>query len=184
MQSHLKPWTILSSTVGYAAPPWLKVDSLRVRLSAGDKLIENFVHRISRDSCLVVPLLSNEQVLVVRQYKLAAGKALVEFPAGYMNADESPLDCAKRELLEETGYIANEWTRLGILYREPHYSPTVIHIWMARELEKRGPAKLDDTEDLISNVLTPQDISDRIAWGEMCSLYCVAAWGMVKGYLE
>lgn len=184
MPSHLKPWSILSSESTQDFAPWLIVDSLKVRVGSSQRTIDNFIQRTTFDSCLIVPFINQEQVLVVRQYKLAIGKALIEFPAGYMNEYESPYDCARRELLEETGYIAQDWTRLGTLYREPHYSPTVIHIWLARALAKTGTVKLDETEELVSDILTPQDISDRIAWGEMCSVYCVAAWGMVKGYLE
>lgn len=182
MSNTLKPWSILSARAVFNCAPWLRVDSLSVKKADGGK-IENFVTRTWRDSCLIVPFLNPNQVIVVRQYKLAVSRMLIEFPAGYMDSNESPYECAQRELREETGYAAQEWTCLGALYREPHYSPTLIHIWLARGLHRVGDPKPDSTEELIYDILPMYDITNRITYGEMCSLYCVAAWGLVREYL-
>jgi len=116
---------------------------------------------------------------MVRQYKHGLGKVLTEFPSGYMDGDESPLDCARRELLEETGYAAGKWTKLGTLAREPHYSETVIHIWKAEELKLMGAPKPDDTEDLSLVFKTGDEIKRMLAEGEMMTSFCAAAWGLL-----
>jgi ADP-ribose pyrophosphatase len=78
---------------------------------------------------------------------------MVEFPAGKLDANEASLDCAQRELMEETGYRAKEWARAGVLHPVISYSTETIDIWFARGLSL-GERKLDAGEFL--EVITAQ----------------------------
>ena len=93
----------------------------------------------------IVPMLSEDEVALVRQYRYAAGKALLEIPAGTLEPGESPLECAARELREETGYEAGEIEELLSCYMAPGYSSEVIHFYVARGLvEVGGEQELDE----------------------------------------
>jgi ADP-ribose pyrophosphatase len=96
---------------------------------------------------MMIPLLDDGQVVLERQFRYPVGRSFVEFPAGKLERDEEVLDCAKRELLEETGYVATDWTYLGRFHNAIGYSDERIEVYVARGLTHRG-GKADDGEVL------------------------------------
>jgi ADP-ribose pyrophosphatase len=96
---------------------------------------------------MVIPLLDNGEVVLERQFRFPLGRAMVEFPAGKVDAGEGLLACAQRELLEETGYRAARWSYLGGLHNAIAYSDEKIEIFLAEDLVHEGAA-LDDGEML------------------------------------
>ena len=82
----------------------------------------------------IIPLLDKDTMIVLTQYRHAIGEYIWEIPAGTFNRNESAFECAKRELMEETGYVANEWHPLGFIFPLPGYSDERIHIFLARDL--------------------------------------------------
>jgi len=83
----------------------------------------------------IIPLTTDEKVIMLKQYRHAVGGPLWEIPAGTMDpADDSPLACARRELEEETGFSAATWDALGELTPVPGYSDERIHLFLARDL--------------------------------------------------
>ena len=97
---------------------------------------------------MIIPLLDAEHVLLERQFRYPLGRAVVEFPAGKIDPGEPPYECAKRELLEETGYTARRWSYLGGLHNAIGYSDEKIEIYLAEELERNGNSSLDAGETL------------------------------------
>jgi ADP-ribose pyrophosphatase len=97
---------------------------------------------------MIIPLLDAEHVLLERQFRYPLGRAIVEFPAGKIDAGEPPFECARRELLEETGYTARRWSYLGGLHNAIAYSDERIEIYLAEDLERNGSATLDAGETL------------------------------------
>lgn len=97
---------------------------------------------------MIIPLLDAEHVLLERQFRYPLGRAVVEFPAGKIDAGEPPFECARRELLEETGYTARRWSYLGGLHNAIAYSDEKIEIYLAEDLERNGSATLDAGETL------------------------------------
>ncbi len=95
----------------------------------------------------LVPLLDDHRVLLIRQYRHAVGQFIWEIPAGTRSPGEAPLECAKRELIEETGYEASELILLGEMVPVPGYSDERIHIYLARGLSP-APQRLDQDEVL------------------------------------
>lgn len=95
----------------------------------------------------MVPLLDDGKVVLVRQYRHAVGEFLWEIPAGTLEADEDPLGCARRELVEETGYEATRLDELAEILPAPGYTDERIHIFLATGLTSVGQ-KLEDDEVL------------------------------------
>lgn len=102
----------------------------------------------------VVPLLEGERLLLVRQYRYPIRAVTLEIPAGKIDGEESPLACARRELQEETGYIANEWSYLSLTHPTVGYSTEVIHLFLAEDLEAAEEQLLDDewTEPVVMSL--------------------------------
>ena len=84
----------------------------------------------------ILPLLAPDRILLVSQYRYAIEKVLLEVPAGTIDLNESPIECAYRELLEETGYQAKEVRKLIQFYVAPGYSSELLHVYVANELKK------------------------------------------------
>ena len=109
----------------------------------------------------VVPLLPDGRVVLVRQYRYAAGKELLELPAGTLEPGEPPLDCARRELAEETGYEAGVMAPLLSCYMAPGYSSEVIHFYEARGLREVGGEQEPD-EDIAVERLDLEAVREMI----------------------
>lgn len=96
--------------------------------------------------CLAA-LTDKDELLFVRQFRYPYGEVLLELPAGKINAGEDPLECGKRELQEETGAIAEQYSSLGKLYPSPGYCGEIIHMYFAKGLSF-GDLCPDDDEFL------------------------------------
>lgn len=89
-----------------------------------------------RGAAAIVPILNEDKVVLVRQYRYAIGSDLLEIPAGTLETGEDPEICARRELKEETGYRCNELTKILECYVAPGYSSEKIHFYLAKKLEQ------------------------------------------------
>jgi ADP-ribose pyrophosphatase len=107
----------------------------------------------------IVPLLGGDRVALVTQFRLAAGRELLEIPAGTLRPGEDPIECAKRELIEETGYEAGELEPLAEFFLAPGYSTELMRLYLARAL--RAVGQRPDEDERIRVV--EMGISD--AWG-------------------
>ena len=90
-------------------------------------------------ACVIVPVDSEGQVYLVRQYRDAAAEELLELPAGKLEPGEEPLACARRECLEELGLEAGSWTHLASFYSSPGFCDELLHCFLARELRQGAP---------------------------------------------
>lgn len=116
-----------------------------VRLPDGSQAVREYVRHPG--AVAIVALTAEGRVILERQHRYPLGRDFIEIPAGKLEPDEAHLDTANRELLEETGFAAAEWTRLGLVHNAIGYSDEGIELWLATGLEKRA-AKLDDGEFL------------------------------------
>jgi ADP-ribose pyrophosphatase len=116
-----------------------------VRLPDGNNSVREYVRHPGAVG--IVALLDDGRVVLERQYRYPHGRNFIEIPAGKLEPGEPHFETAKRELLEETGYAAKQWTYLGVIHNAIAYSDEAIELWLAKGLEKRE-AKLDDGEFL------------------------------------
>jgi ADP-ribose pyrophosphatase len=127
---------------------------------------------------LAVPVLDDGRVVILRQYRFAVERRILEFPAGTLENGEDPRDSMARELGEEAGYAAARWDDLGLMLPCPGYSDEVIHLFLARELTPlvERPAG-DDDEDLEVLLLEPAELDAALASGdEALDGKSVTAW--------
>jgi len=110
------------------------LDVRRDRVALPDGSVAEREYIVHPGAVMVVPLLDDGRVVVERQWRYPMARAMLEFPAGKLEAGEPVLECAVRELAEETGYRAGEWARAGILHNAISYSTEGIEVWFARAL--------------------------------------------------
>ncbi len=115
---------------------------------------------------MIVPMLDDGRLVLERQYRYPMGRVMLEFPAGKLDAGEPGLQCAVRELAEETGYRAREWAYAGILHNAIAYSNEGIEIWFARGLTP-GDNRLDEGEFLDVTLGTAEALDELARSGDL-----------------
>ena len=143
---------------------FLKVKRDTVRLPDGKRTTREYV--LHGGAVMVIPLLDDGRVLLERQYRYPICRVMTEFPAGKLDPDEGALACAERELREETGYSAREFTFLTRIHPIISYSTEFIDIFLARGLTQ-GERKLDDGEFLETFAAEVEQVGEWIRTGEI-----------------
>lgn len=115
-----------------------------------------------------------EKVLMVKQFRYPLKNALLELPAGKLEKNEDPFEAAKRELTEETGYVAKNWKDLGYIFTSPGYSDEKLYLYKATDLEFVGECP-DEGEILIEYEYTPDEIKNMIKNGEITDAKTICA---------
>ena len=150
----------------------LKVRRDLVRLPDAGQAAREYIRHPG--AVAIVPLFDDGSVLLERQFRYPHRRDFIEVPAGKLDPGEPPLETAKRELLEETGYVAKEWTRLGVIHTAIAYTDEAIHLYLARRLTK-GERKLDPGEFLETLVKPFDEALAMIRDGEITDAKSVAA---------
>lgn len=112
-------------------------------------------------SAVVMPVDAGRRVLLVRQYRLPVGKYLWELPAGKVDEGETPLQAARRELAEETGYRAKKWEKLAIFYPSPGFLAEKMTIYLAHDLTEGVKTPMED-ERIETKWFTAKEIDELI----------------------
>ncbi len=131
----------------------------------------------------VVALTDQGNIVMVKQFRKALEDYLLELPAGKLEYGEDPLECAKRELKEETGYEANNLELLGELYSSPGFSTEKIYIYFSKEL-KKGTQQLDEGEYLEVEEISEEKLMDMITTFELKDSKSVAGILLAQNKLK
>jgi ADP-ribose pyrophosphatase len=131
----------------------------------------------------IIPFINDKRIVLLKQYRHALKQYIWEIPAGTLDPREDIISCAKRELVEETGYSAGQWHKLGEITPVPGYSNELIHIFLARELQP-AVQNLDADE-----VIQVQEVDFRIALemigsGEIQDAKSIAGLFLASSWLE
>jgi ADP-ribose pyrophosphatase len=129
---------------------------------------------VEHSECVAIVAVDPDgKILLVQQYRLPAGKQLLEIPAGGIDGDEAPIDAVRREMQEETGYLPKKIESLGGFYSAPGFCTEYLHLYLATELV---PSRLvaEDTESIILVRITPEDIPELVQSGKICDAKSIA----------
>ncbi len=131
----------------------------------------------------IVAFTDANKILFVKQFRKAVEKELVEIPAGKLEKGEEPFACGKRELTEETGYIANDFVSLGAFYPSPGFANEVTHLYLAKNLSK-GEKKPDEDEFLDLVELAPNEVYSKIIAGEITDAKTIIGFFKAMEYIK
>lgn len=131
-----------------------------------------------RGAVAVVPLLPGNRVVMIHQFRLPAGRVLLEIPAGTLDPGEDPAVCASRELVEETGYSAGRLRHLFSSFLAPGYSSELLHMFVAEDLTECA-GRSDPDEVLKLDIVPLNEAVDRILKGEICDAKTICGILMV-----
>jgi ADP-ribose pyrophosphatase len=141
----------------------INVSSERLRYSGGREFEIDFVRHPG--AAAIVAADSDRRVCLVRQYRHGVADFMWEIPAGKLDPGEAPEICAVRELAEETGVRARDWSSLGSYVPAPGFFSEVIHLYLARDLEM-GPSAPDADEELELQWLPIEEALQKLLKGE------------------
>lgn len=169
-----EPWKVLETRLVYAAMPWIELTVQRIRLPDG-RVVDDYHQIRLPEYCVVYAETPDGQILAARQYRHGVGGVCVVLPAGLMEEGEEPLATMKRELLEETGYRAEDWRRLGSYVPNSNYGCGKAHLFAARNAEKVQEPCSGDLEESEVILLSPRDLFSAVLEGKVASLSMAAA---------
>jgi len=138
--------------------------SENITLENGVTTDTEFVHHPGATA--IVPMLDETQIILINQYRHALRKFIWEIPAGTLKPSETAITCARRELIEETGYSARKFKQLAEITPVPGYSDERIYIYLATDLEPAGQS-LDSDEILNVHTLRFEEALNMIRKGEI-----------------
>jgi ADP-ribose pyrophosphatase len=159
----------------------LKVQRDRVRLPDGSEGTREYIRHPG--AVAIVPLFDDGTVLLERQFRYPHGREFIEVPAGKIDPGEPQLDTARRELLEETGYVAQEWTRLGVIHTAIAYTDEAIALFLARKLTQ-AERKLDQGEFLELLIVDFSEALEMIRDGRITDAKSVAGLLWVDRWIK
>lgn len=160
----------------------LKTKAFDVRdevLLFSDSKTSHHITAIHRGAVVILPRLENGGFLLVRQYRHSVKESLLEFPAGTLEKGEEPLLTAKRELIEEVQYSAEQWLSLGTQYPTPGFCSEIQHCFLATGLKPQAGTP-DEDEIIQVETLSAQEIEHAIIDGTMSDAKSISIYTKAK----
>lgn len=148
-------WTKLSENVTYSTP-FFSVKAKR--FSDGMGYEDDFYSFVFTDWVHVVPVLEDGRVLVIKQYRFGVEDYLYEFPGGQVKLGDSPLDTAKKELMEETGYSSDSILELGYSYPNPATHENKCWFYLAKNCKLSGETDFDAAEEIEVSLISKEEL--------------------------
>jgi len=170
----MEPWRTRSRRTVLERRPWLSVEERTVELPDGS-VIDDWPWVESREFANVVAVTQEGLFLVFRQTKYAVDGPTLGPVGGYLEPGEDPLETAKRELREETGYDASEWTSLGRYPVDGNRGCGVGHLFLAQGAQKVAEPDADDLEEQELLRLSREEVEEALAAGG----FGVLSWAAV-----
>ena len=170
-------WKLLAREYIFRKPPWLTIRHDQLELPNGNILPEYYVLEYP-DWVNVIPITEDGHFVMVTQYRHGSGRVLTELPAGVLEKkDATPLDGAKRELREETGYGGGEWQLLTQLSSNSATTNNVTHCFLARGVKPVGSQQFDPGEDIRCGLYTEEEVRGMLMRDEIVqSLIAAPLW--------
>lgn len=131
----------------------------------------------------IIALTKDEEVVLIEQFRHGAEEIILEIPGGMLDDDEKPETAARRELLEETGFEAEEFIYLGKSHPNPAIQNNTIHHFLAKNCEKTGETSFDEHESVTTKLVPYKDVKSLIENGEITHALAVAGFYYTAAYL-
>jgi len=159
----IKPWKCIRSQ----PPQSFRVFSIRTDTTVSPQTgIEHDFYIIeSRDWINIIPLTDDDQVVMIRQYRHGSREVTLEIPGGLVDPGDTPKKAAVRELLEETGYQAKKWMKIGVVNPNPALFNNRCYTFLAQGVKKVTDPTPDQTEDIEAGLIPLADIPKLILKG-------------------
>ena len=166
--------------------------NLEEKFISSEKLLEGKIVKVKRDKVMspkgecyrevvehsggivILPFLDEENIILIEQWRYPVGKAIIELPAGKLEYGEDPFDAAKRELTEETGYVAEKWENLGYIHTTPGFCDEKLYLYKASHLSFQG-TNFDEFETLESRITPLNKALEMIKTGEIIDSKTICA---------
>jgi ADP-ribose pyrophosphatase len=132
---------------------------------------------------VIVPVKEDGKIIFVKQFRYPLKRTLLELPAGKLDPNEDPLNCAVRELEEETGYLANNVIKLGAINTTPGFCTEVLHIYLAKDLVPGQHRREEGEYGMEVYEYTLQEIDEKIKSGELSDAKSICGIYMAKVHL-
>lgn len=170
-----KKWEVISSTY-VAQRPWHTVRKEHVRLANGREAPEFYVLEYP-DWVNVIAVTENNDMVLIRQYRHGLERTDFELCAGVIEEGEVPVEAAKRELLEETGYGEGEWELLCRIAPNPSSQNNYAHCFLATGVKHIQDQNLDGAEDISVHIFSQKEVLEMIKNGDIIqALMLVPLW--------
>jgi ADP-ribose pyrophosphatase len=167
-------WEVLGRREVFAGPPWVRVTVEQVRLPDG-RVVDEYHQIVLPEFVVIVASTPDGRILVERQYKHGVRAVTLMLPAGMREEGEDPLACARRELLEETGYASNDWRAAGTFVVNGNYGCGTAHVFLARDVRRVAERASGDLEETQIRLMPLPEIARAIRERRFVVLSSVAA---------
>lgn len=182
-KKELRVWETISKKTILNHSKFLAVESHTVKLPDG-QIIPDWAWLIIPSAAIVLAMTKDKKFLCFRQTKYAVEGTTLAPVGGMLEPNEEPLDAAKRELLEETGYEASEWVNLGSHILDPNRGIATMYLFLALNAKQVTEPNSDDLEDQELLFLTRSELEDALNAGEFKILAWSAVVAMSLNYLR
>ncbi|MEI9948461.1 MAG: NUDIX hydrolase [Pseudomonadota bacterium] len=177
----MRPWLRITSET-LLSDHWLTLRADVCELPSGKRLNPYYVLE-EKDWVQIFAIASDSRVLTVKQFRYAGNAVCVEFPGGVVDAGETPLAAARRELLEETGFEAETWTKVAMVFTNPARQTNRLHVFLAEGLDAGGHQSLEDSEQIAHELLEISAIKSGIRDGSFSQALHIAGFHLCQEFL-
>lgn len=137
--------------------PWINVRMDHIKMPSGVEIIDFYVSELP-DWVNVIAITVDQQYVIEEQYRHGIKRVCFELPAGNINSGEEPLNAARRELLEETGFSGGEWSYLGSFVPNASGANNVCHSFLALNVEKSDEQQQETTEEIKVHLMCEKEV--------------------------
>ncbi len=171
-----RKWKVLASEKLLSRGTWMNLRQDRVQLPSGSIVPEWFVLEFP-DWINVIAVTRDGYIVMEDQYRHALGQTHFELPAGVIDPGETPLEAAKRELSEETGFGGGEWSLFMKVSPNPTNHTNFSYTFLATDVEPIGTQHQEATEDIRVHLLTPDEVYEILTSGQIVqALHAAPLW--------
>jgi ADP-ribose pyrophosphatase len=161
----IKKWKILNE-IDISPSPWFPLFKQKVQIHDGTMINDFYVSRLGGVG-MVIPVTSNKEIVMVRQYKHGIEEVTLELPAGRMKKGRNAKETACYELEEETGILTHDLIFLGRVSPVPSKDSTIVYGYLAKDVKITQKQKLDTTENIEIVIVPARDVLKKIKNGEV-----------------